>query len=296
MIENEPEGSETRCLEMRDRASTDQGSGNESSQERSSGVQVCLQEAQDREIVLQKRIRELEARVVAMERMARLGMGLSGVAHEINNLMTGALGFTHLLGRSPANAELKEQKMLSSISGELNRCVALTRKLANYARHDRLAHEIFDLNSLLEAEVETLRRPFLEQSVRIELELPPGPSPMSGVSFLVREAIKQLLNTSREGVILEGPGWIRATLTRESGALMLCIADSSGGGPPSERTFEPVYAAPEMAGGDGLALTIVKGIVKDHGGKLHVVQEDEGAVYTVRFSEAQQLKDTTTRL
>lgn len=149
------------------------------------------------------RLQEAQGQVGELERLAQLGLLMSGVAHEINNLLTGAIGFTYLLGRHlngsegverPERPERPERKMLSSVSTELHRCAALTRGLVQYARSVRFNRQAIALGPLVLRVVDGMGGRFEQRGIRLDLEV-------STEACLVLGVLSQL-ETMTRGLLL----------------------------------------------------------------------------------------------
>jgi C4-dicarboxylate-specific signal transduction histidine kinase len=175
--------------------------------------------------------------------------------------------------------------MLATVTGELTRSATVTRNLLSYVRSlPRPALEPFDLSEAVRRTVEQVIAPFAEQQVRIQLEPPPGPIPLTGVRAHAVTVVRNLLDNARDAIVSNNrPGWIRIRLVAEDSAWLLEVSDSGGGVREPERAFEPFYTTREVGPGAGLGLVMAKGVMRDLGGRIQLGRGEEGAVFSVRF-------------
>lgn len=241
--------------------------------------QVPPQDERAREALVHE-VETLRAQVLELERLAGLGLLLSGVAHEINNLLTGAIGFAYLLGRQVGGTEAPERRMLTSISTELNRCAVLTRSLVHYASAQRTTRQIVDLSALVVRVAERMRPTFGAKGIDFRLQVA-GTGMIKGTHVQLEAVVRGLLLGALDRLGGKGKAeWVVLTVEARAGMVTLELLDSSGAG-ESPSVLEPLLQP--VQGEVPFHLIIAKAVVKDHGGKMELARNAQGLMCTLRF-------------
>jgi signal transduction histidine kinase/DNA-binding response OmpR family regulator len=247
--------------------------------------------------------RQAEERLRAMERMESVGRLAGGVAHEVNNQMTIALGCADFLLRRfdlPAAAMAD----VANIRQAAERAAAITQQLLAFGRQQLLRRDVVDLNALLGELTPALQRT-LGYDVAIELTL--ATSVCSVVADLrqlqqviinlalnARDAMPQggtlRLRTSHTVLSHEAPE-IRRLPELKPGPYCVLMVSDTGIGMDREtlsHIFEPFFTTKPFGQGTGLGLASVYGIVKQSDGDIAVESEPgRGTTFTLYFPQGQ---------
>lgn len=230
---------------------------------------------------------ELRERLETAQRLDSLGNLAGGLAHDFNNLLASILGHASLL--STFGDETSEVGQAASvIATAARRASDLTQKLLGFARGGKNAHEAFSVHQVLEEAVSLLGRNLpkgaaLEWDLKAESPWIDGdPSQISQVLINLCINATHALDKS-EGVITF-QSW--NTVDPQSGdeELHLTIKDNGCGMTKEtlQRVFEPFFTT--KATGSGLGLSMVYGIVGNHGGRVAVESEvGVGTTFTLIF-------------
>jgi two-component system NtrC family sensor kinase len=226
-----------------------------------------------------------DLRLLQSEKQASVGRLAAGVAHEINNPLTGVLTFTHLLlKRQDIDAEMRED--LTTIAGATERVRKIVKGLLDFARQSKLEAESTDLNELITATIPLVANQALVRGVLFCFDAGPG-LPARTVdrnqfqSVLLNIILNALDATERGGHI---DITTRLALLEGRKGIEISIADTGHGIAPEhlERIFDPFYTTKEVGKGTGLGLSVSQGIVEHHGGTIRVQsQVDKGSTFTV---------------
>ncbi len=217
-----------------------------------------------------RQLSQTTQRARAAEELASIGTLVAGLAHEIGTPMGVIQGHAKLLEK--AVTDDKARWRLTTIQEQVARISKIIQSLLNMARPKSSERVPVDLEALLENTLTFLTEKFSRRDVRVTRELEPTPSALADP-----ERLQQLfLNLFLNGVdaMPEG-GELRVTLRPESGGVGIEIGDSGVGIAKRdlERIFEPFYTSKAAGKGSGLGLTVVNGIVADHGGRVEVESE-----------------------
>jgi signal transduction histidine kinase/CheY-like chemotaxis protein len=247
-------------------------------------VSVNLRQAIADRIAMEKSLRESEE-VQQARRMEAIGRLAGGIAHDFNNLLTAIIGHTAILDDMlgpvhPAHESLVEVRRAS------DRAASLTRQLLAYGRKQVMHPKLVDLDGIV-AEVIRMLRPMVREDISIEH--------VSGTSLgrvridptQIEQVILNLVLNARDAM-KDGGGAVTVT-TRNADVtpattrlnqqavpagrwIVLEVKDTGVGMDQAtqDRIFEPFFTTKGLAGGAGLGLATVHGIVRQSGGEVEV--------------------------
>jgi two-component system NtrC family sensor kinase len=237
-------------------------------------------------------LRLAEAEVARGEKLASIGQLAAGIAHELNNPLTGVLTFTHLLRRKMPEGS-QDAEDLDLVIRETRRCASIIRRLLDFAREKTPERRAVELNPLVEETVRFVERSAALQQIDISLQLDPALPPMLVDADLVKQVVMNILVNAQQAI--EGQGRIMVA-TRlhaqrripgsqaEAGPVVeIAVTDTGCGIPPEnlQRIFDPFFTSKEVGKGTGLGLSVSYGIVRSHGGEI-AVESTPGAGSTFR--------------
>lgn len=254
---------------------------------------------EDRDLPEQAEIeRERAEHLRRAEKMEAVGLLAGGVAHDLNNILSGILGFTsYLLSKTPSGTDLHRDLGLIEQSGV--RAADLTRQLLALAHRRHFPREAVSLNEVIEEVIAHLK-PSLPKGVVIEKKLMPDLPAVFGDHIQLKQAIANLCQNAVEAMA-EGGGTLmivtehraltdreRAVLAREVNMEYVCVSvrDTGKGMSPKTqaRLFDPFFSTKPKRVGAGLGLPIVYGIVANHHGDItYESAEDWGTTFEVFF-------------
>ena len=238
-----------------------------------------------RDITERKRV---EDQLRQAERMQAAGRLAGGMAHEVNNMMTGVLGFSEFLLRSLAEDDPRRAEVQEIIRAGA-RASDVTRQLLAFTRQQLLHPEPLDLNAVVRGVERMLRRSLGEDNV-LELKLTEAVGQIRADRGQLEQVLVNLILNARDAMRDRGRVTIstaRATLDEvyaqahpgvgiPPGAYV-CLAVSDGGvgmDPQIQaRIFEPFFTTKPVGQGTGLGLSTVYGIVKQSDGFIWCYSE-----------------------
>ena len=232
-----------------------------------------------------RRLATARSQVYQADKLASIGRLAAGVAHEINNPLTGVLVHSSSLRRLAA-ANTAERRGLEIIVREAGRCREIVKGLLDFARQAPLSKVSVDINSVVERAVRIVDNELSVRGIEVIRELRDD---LPAVSVDVNQLIQVLINLLVNAAAAIGPegGTVRvATELRdtEGGQMVEITVADDGSGIPEEylgRIFEPFFTTKE-ASGTGLGLAVVWGIVEEHGGTIRVESHPGvGATFTI---------------
>ena len=227
---------------------------------------------------------ETQRQLTQADKLASVGRLAAGIAHEINNPLTGVLSYASLL-RKRMEHDVPACEDLDVIVRETVRCRGIIRGLLDFARPTPPARKPMDLNEVVRRSVSVVMTQLSMHQVDLSLDLAPDLSIAHADANQIQQVVVNLLLNAADAIGTEG-GNIRAT-TRPgpSDSIELLLQDSGHGIPAEDlpRIFEPFFTT-KGNHGTGLGLAVSWGIVEAHGGSLEAQSEvGRGTCFTLRL-------------
>ncbi|HEY5998696.1 MAG TPA: response regulator [bacterium] len=239
-----------------------------------------------------------QAKLVRSEKLAAMGTMAAGVAHDLNNILSGLVGYPELLLMDlPADSPLRE--IVEAIRESGTRAAAVVADLLTLARGAAYAVEECDLAQLVSRYLQSPEHQALAaRHPGVRLACPPAPGLRLVRCSLVhiQKVVMNLVMNAFEAI--PGRGEVRMALANRAvtaetssaagvppGAYVSLRVDDTGPGIPAgelARVFEPFYTKKVLGrSGTGLGLTVVSNTVQEHGGSVTVDSGASGASFTV---------------
>ena len=226
-------------------------------------------------------LRIAEAETARSEKLASVGLLAAGIAHELNNPLTGVLTFTTLLRKKMPDGSMDAED-LDLVIRETKRCAAIIRRLLDFAREKTPEKKFTDLNQVIEDTVRIIERPASFRDIEIELDLDRELPPVWVDADLIKQVIMNILVNAQHAIEHEGSIAVHSrrfpeARSAEPGKEPVPMAEISvidtGCGIPEKnlkRIFDPFFTSKEVGKGTGLGLSVSHGIVRAHGGLIEV--------------------------
>jgi PAS domain S-box-containing protein len=216
------------------------------------------------------------------ERLAELGTLASGMAHEIGTPMNVILGRAEYLLQRTADEGMK--KGLATIVTQIERITKVMNQLLAFARRGTPERRAVDLAEIVEDSLEMFQERIVRSRITVEKAIEANmPSVLADRDQLIQVLINLMMNSLH--AMPEG-GRLRLSLAHEGSHVCLWVSDSGHGMPEEIRSkvFEPFFTTKDFGKGTGLGLTVVKGIVEEHGGTIGVESVvDKGTTFWIRL-------------
>jgi signal transduction histidine kinase len=229
--------------------------------------------------------KQLQQELYLAQRLASVGELAAGVAHEINNPLTGVLGFSQRLMRKSTDEGFKRD--LEIIHGEARRAADVVQNLLTFARRRQPRKEKANINDILQRTLEL--RAYTMQTSNIEVTTALAPSlPAVMVDFpQIQEVfLNILLNAEQAMSEANGRGKLVIKTRRLKDYVRVSFADDGPGISPQnlDKVFDPFFTTRADRGGTGLGLSACHGIVSEHGGRIYARSKPgEGATFIVEL-------------
>ena len=219
------------------------------------------------------------------EKMAGLGRLAAGVAHEINNPMSGIMLYANLI-MEDLDADHAAIEDLQTIIHEAERCKVIVADLLEFSHQTSYEMEPLDLNEVVQKTLGILKNQPLYHNIEVVLTLREKLPPTLGNSIRLNQVVMNLLVNAAQAMDGNGTVYITTRTRANNGINEILIKDSGPGIPEDllEKIFEPFFTTKTTGEGTGLGLSVSYAIVKEHKGTIKTTSAvGEGTTFTLRF-------------
>lgn len=235
-----------------------------------------------------KNLAEARSQLFQTDKLASVGRLAAGVAHEINNPLTGVLTYSSfLLNRAGDNPELRDD--LEVIVRETKRCRNIVKGLLDFSRQSVPEKRLVQPNEIILRAADIVQNQLSIQRARFELSLHENlPQILADVNQLEQVLVNLFVNAG--DAMDESGGVITVKSSRVKEGVEIQVADNGSGIPDEHLTkiFDPFFST-KGPKGTGLGLAIVWGIVEEHGGRISVESEvGEGTTFRIVLPVAEE--------
>ncbi|MDY6843252.1 MAG: cache domain-containing protein [Thermodesulfobacteriota bacterium] len=232
---------------------------------------------------------ESEIQILQSEKQASIGRLAAGIAHEINNPLTGVLTFTHmLLRRKDLDDEI--QSDLQTIADSTERVRKIIRGLLDFSRQTELHREVTDINQLIRSSLSIVESQVLLKGLLMQFN-PDEAVPMLNVdrnqiqSVILNVILNAFDATDPGGTITVSTHMSLSSAGKSSRRGIAIVVTDTGCGIPQEnldKLFDPFFTTKEVGRGTGLGLAVSLGIVQRHEGTISIQSEvGRGSIVTI---------------
>ncbi len=226
-------------------------------------------------------LKKIHEQLFRSEKLASLGKLAAGVAHEINNPLTGVLTNASLLLEDLEEGDPRREDVEVIVS-ETIRCREIVKRLLDFARQTKPQKKITNINNLINNIILLVRNQTSFRNIVIDKNLDENlPEVMADLDQIQQVFINLIINAS-EAMTKGGKLDVESKLDK-SGEYIEVIFKDNGPGIPNHikaRIFDPFFTTKEQ--GTGLGLSISYGIIERHGGKINLeTKQGEGTTFTI---------------
>jgi two-component system NtrC family sensor kinase len=238
-------------------------------------------------------LRRAQAETMRGEKLASVGLLASGVAHELNNPLTGILTFSHLLRQKMADNSPDAEDM-DLVIRETKRCAAIIKRLLDFAREKQPEKKFNDINQIIADTVRIVERPAHLRDIELTMDLDPSLPLIWIDADQIKQVIMNMIVNAQHAVEEKGSITVRTRRALRTPASVqsaaaipmveISIVDTGCGIPEDNlrRIFDPFFTSKDVGKGTGLGLSVSHGIVEAHGGVIEVHSKvDEGSTFSV---------------
>lgn len=229
--------------------------------------------------------RAKQERLHLTDRLASIGEMAAGIAHELNNPLTGVIGLAQLLLDEEMSDGANED--LKLIYNEAQRAAAVVKKLLTFGRQHPIERKAVQINTIVEDVVSLRAYEQKVNNIRVTTqfddhlpEIVADPFEMQQVFLnIVLNAEQAMIETHKEGTLT-------IATERVDGKIKVSFSDDGPGISPDSmrKLFSPFFTTKALGKGTGLGLSICYGIVTSHGGRIYAQSElGKGATFVIEL-------------
>jgi PAS domain S-box-containing protein len=205
------------------------------------------------------------------EKLSSIGEIVASVAHELNNPLSGVLGFSQLLAQKDSEGRFKRD--IERIVECADRCQKIVQNLLSFARPFTPEKKPLGLNGVLDKTLDLLERPLQADNIEVVREYAPDLPFVLADFHQVQQVFTNLITNAHQAMTADkGQGRLVLRTTSRDGRVHVEVRDDGPGIPPDvlPRIFDPFFSTKGQGRGTGLGLSVSYGILRDHGGELRV--------------------------
>jgi PAS domain S-box-containing protein len=228
--------------------------------------------------------RDLEAQLRQHQKLEAVGTLAAGVAHEINNPITGILNYAQIIAkRSDENEEIRQ--FAEGIISESWQVSSIVKNLLAFSRQERMVRTPHRIGDIMEDTLLLVRTLLRRDQIGLEVKLPDDLPPVACRAQQIQQVLMNLLTNARDALLERHPGdevgktiAVTGEAFEKGGAdwIRLTVSDHGAGIRPeiANRVFDPFFTTKPFGTGTGLGLSVSYGIVHEHGGELHFESDE----------------------
>jgi two-component system, cell cycle sensor histidine kinase and response regulator CckA len=232
--------------------------------------------------------KQLESQLLRAQRLESLGTLASGIAHDLNNVLTPIMGVVQLLPIKVATLDPQVQRLLEILGESARRGADLVQQILSFTRGADAGDRQSLAVSLLLVEIEKIIRHTFPKNITLTIDFTPDLGRITADATLLHQVLMNLCINARDAM----PNGGRLSITTENVTIddhyarinldaqvgdyvMITIADTGMGIPAviADRIFEPFFTTKAIGKGTGLGLSTVMSIIKTHAGFINVYSE-----------------------
>jgi signal transduction histidine kinase len=228
-------------------------------------------------------LKHFQAQMVQTEKLVSLGQLAAGAAHEINNPLTGILGYSDLLVDDPSLGE-RQRVVAEKIRTLSRRIKTLVTSLLSFARRVPSEKLALDLNQVIASALHLSNLDLRGKHIQVQNEADPELPHIFGDANQVLQVFFNLISNAVDALEEVGGGKLVIRTSHADGKLFIEFSDTGPGIKSPQQVFDPFFTTKPVGKGTGLGLSICYGIVQEHGGRIECFNRPEGgATFVVEF-------------
>jgi len=222
-----------------------------------------------------EKLKDTQQSLIQAEKMASIGILASGVAHEINNPISGMKNCVSRIKRDPTNYKQNEQYM-ELIDEAVVKIEGVVKGLLNFGRKQDIEFAEVNLIKIIESAILLASYKLQKNEIKIVRKYPEQSCWLRASSNHLEQVFLNLILNSTDAIIEKSKeipeleGEILIEILPDSKYITVIVRDNGKGIPDNIRDsiFDPFFTSKEVGKGTGLGLSISYNLIKEHGGTI----------------------------
>ncbi len=210
-----------------------------------------------------------QQRLLQSEKLAAVGQLISGVAHELNNPLTGVVGWSQYLLDQPLPSPVRAH--VATINEQAQRATRIVQNLLTFSRQHKPEKSSVSLNEVAEKTLALRAYELRVNNILVQHILAPELPNIHADPHQLQQVILNLIINAEQAILGAGRSGNLAIETRLEGeGVLLTVSDDGPGIEPdlAKKIFDPFFTTKPVGQGTGLGLSISYGIIEEHGGRV----------------------------
>lgn len=220
---------------------------------------------------MRKELEDAHLQLVQSEKTASIGRMAAGVAHEINNPLSGILIYAELLKESLKTHD-QQMKDVQEVIDQTLRCKKIVSDLLEFSRQTVGKASSFNLEDLITKSLNLLIHQALFQDIEVKVDMNSDVPAMVGDMGQLQQVFTNLFINAADAMEGKGELEIKGNFNASKELFEIRVSDTGPGIPRElrDKIFDIFFTTKAVGKGTGLGLSISQNIIKLHGGTLSV--------------------------
>lgn len=210
------------------------------------------------------------------EKLAAVGQLISGIAHELNNPLTGVVGWTQLLMSQRHDPQV--ERHLKTINEQAQRAAKIVQNLLTFSRQHKPEQVLVAINDVIESTLSLRAYELRVNNIAVQRRYGDGLPAIAVDPHQIQQVVLNLIINAEQAILsLRSSGTITVSTQLAGDHLRIAVADDGPGIPADKlkKIFDPFFTTKPIGQGTGLGLSISFGIVQEHAGRIYA--ENDGS-------------------
>jgi PAS domain S-box-containing protein len=242
-----------------------------------------------------EQLKQTQEQLVQSEKLAAIGQLVSGVAHELNNPLFSAMGYTELLTMDSGDDNEKKEK-LGNILDSIKRARSIIKDLLKFARRENVEKEIIDINDVIHQTVSLREYELRVNNINVKSDLQQNVPKIKANFVRLQQVMLNLIINAEHAINEVGSGGtikLRTSFNKTRKKVIIEVSDN-GREIPGEvmgQIFDPFFTTKEVGKGTGLGLSTSYGIIRDHDGEINVKSSKNWKTFVISLPPVEKEED-----
>ncbi len=230
------------------------------------------------------KLKQTQEQLIQSEKLAAIGKLVSGVAHELNNPLFSAMGYTELLVMDNDFNNVHSEK-LENILESIKRARSIVNDLLKFARKENVQKENININDVVRQTLALREYEHRVNNIQVECNFQEDIPTVLGNFVRLQQVILNILINAEHAINEAEKGIIKVStgLNKKRNNVFIEIADNGQKISPQiiNKIFDPFFTTKEVGKGTGLGLSTSYGIIKDHEGEITVESNSNLTTFSI---------------